>query len=149
MGRVAVLLGQLALVSAYDLPKVGKNPLATGGGGSCTYSYTAHDKVPVVMSATCDISPSDLNTGTEPNKTTEAYARNLGKHDGCDNDDAGHIIANRLGGQAVRSRSTSGSPPPTNSSRPRSRSRRCCGWSSRGNSSTPRSRFTDDLGEAY
>jgi hypothetical protein len=56
---------------------------------------------PVVVSASCSITTADLNHGTEPGTTERAYVRGLGGHDGCTNDDAGHILANRLGGKAV------------------------------------------------
>ena len=39
-------------------------------------------------------------SGTEPNKPARDYVRELGGHDGCHNDDAGHILANQLGGKA-------------------------------------------------
>ena len=39
-----------------------------------------------------------LRAGNEPSSATEKYARALGSHDGVSTDDAGHILANRLGG---------------------------------------------------
>ena len=100
------MLTTLALTLAFDervtYPHTGSNPLSAGGGGSCTYEYSSpHDGQPVVTSASCSITKTDLNTGTEPGTTERAYVRKLGGHDGCTNDDAGHILANRLGGKAV------------------------------------------------
>ena len=41
---------------------------------------------------------ADLDTGSGTSSTTQHYARALGGHDGCDNDDAGHVLAHQLGG---------------------------------------------------
>lgn len=54
--------------------------------------------MPVVSSATCTISNDDLDKGCDTDETTRDYARKLGGHDGVDDDDAGHILAHRLGG---------------------------------------------------
>ena len=86
---------------AETYPAVGANPLAAGGGGTCSYLYADHDGTPVVSSASCTISAADLDTGSEPEPNDREYVRQLGEHDHCDNDDAGHILANRLGGKAV------------------------------------------------
>ena len=42
-----------------------------------------------------------MHTGTEPSTSARAYVRALGGHDGCTDDDAGHILANQLGGKAT------------------------------------------------
>jgi hypothetical protein len=81
-------------------PHVGQNSFNAGGGGACTYDYATHDGYPVVTSAQCTITHADLDQGTEPGTTARAYVRKLGGHDSCDNDDAGHILANQLGGKA-------------------------------------------------
>ena len=81
-----------------DYPTDGTNSLAAGGGGPCSYYYTDHDGTPVLTSATCTISSADLDTGSGTSSTTQHYARALGGHDGCDNDDAGHVLAHQLGG---------------------------------------------------
>ena len=49
----------------------------------------------------CKISKEDLDTGSEPQPTERDYVHKLGGHDGCTDDDAGHILANQLGGKAV------------------------------------------------
>ena len=97
-----LLLLALATALATDTdPHSGTNTLSAGGGGSCTYHYSTHDGHPVVTSASCSITTADLDKGTEPGTSQRAYVRELGGHDGCDNDDAGHILANQLGGLAV------------------------------------------------
>eukprot|EP00413_Alexandrium_margalefii_P002056 CAMPEP_0204512286 /NCGR_PEP_ID=MMETSP0661-20131031/880_1 /ASSEMBLY_ACC=CAM_ASM_000606 /TAXON_ID=109239 /ORGANISM="Alexandrium margalefi, Strain AMGDE01CS-322" /LENGTH=186 /DNA_ID=CAMNT_0051517405 /DNA_START=26 /DNA_END=586 /DNA_ORIENTATION=+ len=98
---VKVGLCGAAIASALDYPKAGDNSLSAGGGGSCHYEYVSHGGTAVVMSASCTITAADLNTGSEPETLDRRYVRKLGGHDGCDNDDAGHILANRLGGKAV------------------------------------------------
>eukprot|EP00413_Alexandrium_margalefii_P026740 CAMPEP_0204562032 /NCGR_PEP_ID=MMETSP0661-20131031/33523_1 /ASSEMBLY_ACC=CAM_ASM_000606 /TAXON_ID=109239 /ORGANISM="Alexandrium margalefi, Strain AMGDE01CS-322" /LENGTH=186 /DNA_ID=CAMNT_0051569495 /DNA_START=36 /DNA_END=596 /DNA_ORIENTATION=- len=98
---VAMGLCGAAIAAAVEYPHVGENSLSAGGGGSCEYEYASHGGKPVVMSASCTITTADLDTGSEPKKLEDDYVRTLGGHDGCSNDDAGHILANRLGGQAV------------------------------------------------
>ena len=84
-----------------DYPTTGTNTLDAGGGGKCSYKYSSHDGSPVVTGAKCEISKADLDTGSEPQPTERDYVHKLGGHDGCSDDDAGHILANRLGGKAV------------------------------------------------
>lgn len=90
-----------APIISITYPHTGSNSQAAGGGGSCTYYYSSHGGTPVVTRASCSISTQDLNSGTEPGTSERAYVRDLGGHDGCNNDDAGHILANRLGGKAT------------------------------------------------
>ena len=88
-------------VASHDYPVRGKNELDAGGGGKCTYSYSnEHDGEPVVMSAVCSITSADKDMGTSTDQADRDYTRALGEHDGCVDDDAGHILANRLGGLA-------------------------------------------------
>ena len=94
-----------ALVSArpanHEYPTRGENELDAGGGGKCTYTYGAtHDGAPVVTQAVCSITKADLDKGTSTDQADRDYVRALGEHDGCEDDDAGHILANRLGGLA-------------------------------------------------
>ena len=107
-----VLVIELVVVPAMSVsrelavasdPVPGQNAWSAGGGGQCTYSYSTilHDGVTVVESAKCAITSVDLNTGSEPSESARKYVRALGDHDGCGNDDAGHILANQLGGYAV------------------------------------------------
>ena len=100
MANLLQLLFISAVCVATVYPHSGANSFPAGGGGKCSYEYATHDGAAVVTSASCSITAADLNTGTEPGTTARAYVRKLGGHDGCDNDDAGHILANRLGGKA-------------------------------------------------
>ena len=111
MGSLHLTIMVLAAASAanlrgnatvgVDYPTSGTNSLEAGGGGKCTYRYATHDSMPVVTSASCKISKADLDTGSEPQPTERDYVHKLGGHDGCTDDDAGHILANQLGGKAV------------------------------------------------
>jgi hypothetical protein len=51
----------------------------------------------VVTSASVTITPNDLNKGTDTTDCTQSYSRTL-DDDGVKDCDAGHILANRLGG---------------------------------------------------
>lgn len=66
-----------------------------------SYDYSDHDGKPVVTTATCTITSMDLDSGCDTDQTTRDYARALGGHDGVDDDDAGHILAHRLGGDGT------------------------------------------------
>lgn len=92
-----LVLGQAAVATEGD-PSVGTNYQKPGGGsGSGTYHYVSHGGTPVISSAEVKFTTDDLNTGTEPSASVRTYARSLGD----DNDDAGHIYANELGGLAT------------------------------------------------
>ncbi|WP_052877928.1 RHS repeat-associated core domain-containing protein [Chromobacterium subtsugae] len=60
-------------------------------GAKYKYKYGPNGEI---RSATAKIRPEDLNTGTKTSTSSRAFARSLG----CPHDDAGHAIANRLGG---------------------------------------------------
>jgi len=89
----------------------GDNHLSSGGGGSCKFRYTMHTGsgsntgVPVVTSGSCTITEADLGRGSHTNQRTRDWVRSLERHDrtltgnnGDAIDDAGHILANNLGG---------------------------------------------------
>ena len=95
-----VLVLSAPVPNDHVLPQAGDNYFAAGGGGKCLYNYVVHDSTPVVYRANCTITSADLNHGTEPGHWVQHYVRALGNHDNCDNDDAGHILANHLGGLA-------------------------------------------------
>ena len=59
----------------------------------------------MVTSASCTISKKDLDSGCKTNDATQTYARKLGDP----GDDAGHILAHRLGGRCSSVSSPSGS----------------------------------------
>lgn len=78
-------------------PVEGKNFLTIGGGTTCMYYYTLHNNIPVIASADIRISITNINKGTDTTTCTQNYARSL-DDDGVQDCDAGHILANRLGG---------------------------------------------------
>jgi len=79
-------------------PVSGKNTLTMGGGSAViTYEYIHHGENDVVASAYGSITPNDLDHGTDTTSCTQKYARML-DDDGIQDCDAGHILANRLGG---------------------------------------------------
>lgn len=78
-------------------PVTGHNPLTYGGGGVGNYYYTQHGSWPVVTSAQATITNKDLDKGTDTTSCTQEYSRDL-DDDGVKDCDAGHILANRLGG---------------------------------------------------
>lgn len=78
-------------------PVSGANYLTEGGGGTGTYYYSLHNNIPVVVSAMVRISIDNMNKGTDTTKCTQNYARSL-DDDGIQDCDAGHILANHLGG---------------------------------------------------
>lgn len=100
----------------YYLPNLGgyisQDPIRLAGNNPTIYGYVDNPNfifdilgwivVPVytrglqnkILTAKATITSSDLGTGTRTNKKSIAQARGLG----FDTDDAGHIIAKRLGG---------------------------------------------------
>ena len=64
--------------AVYD--RYGEEGLKAGGGGPCTYQYSTHSGYPVVTSAHCTITTSDLDKGSEPGSGARAYVRELGNH---------------------------------------------------------------------
>lgn len=79
-------------------PVSGANTLHMGGGTAViTYQYIQHGDYDVVESASGDITVADLDHGTDTTSCTQKYARIL-DDDGIEDCDAGHILANRLGG---------------------------------------------------
>ena len=78
-------------------PIEGKNLLTIGGGTSGTYYYNLHNNIPVISSVNIRLSMINMNKGTETTTCTQNYARSL-DDDGIQDCDAGHILANHLGG---------------------------------------------------
>jgi hypothetical protein len=79
-------------------PVAGNNLLTYGGGGKGEYYYITHSGHAVVSSASATITLSDMDTGTDTTSCTQDYSRSL-DDDGVQDCDAGHILANRLGGE--------------------------------------------------
>lgn len=78
-------------------PTSGYNYVTTGGGAVGKYYYSTHNGYPVVTSASITITSSNLDTGSDTTSCTQDYSRML-DDDGIQDCDAGHILANRLGG---------------------------------------------------
>jgi len=85
-------------------PRSGDNHFSANGGGACKFRYTYHTgtgadtDAAVVTSGQCNVTAADLDTGSKTNRRTRAWVRSLAAHDGFELDDAGHILASRLGG---------------------------------------------------
>jgi hypothetical protein len=81
-----------------ECPHIGANVVVMGEGGSTiTYVYEKHMNYTVVISASGIVYPLSLDNGSETTSCTQKYARML-EDDGKQDCDAGHILANRLGG---------------------------------------------------
>jgi hypothetical protein len=78
-------------------PIEGSNFLTIGGGTSGIYYYTIHNNIPVITSANIRVSIINMDKGSDTTTCSQNYARSL-DDDGIQDCDAGHILANRLGG---------------------------------------------------
>lgn len=79
-------------------PNEGHNKIIMGNGGAIIdYIYTSHNNQEVVVSASGIITPNSLDHGSGTTSCTQHYSRML-EDDGNKDCDAGHILANRLGG---------------------------------------------------
>lgn len=78
-------------------PVPGSNVLTVGGGSKAYYTYSSHGGIPVVTSANATITIANIDKGTDTTSCTQSYSRSL-DDDGVQDCDAGHILANRLGG---------------------------------------------------
>ena len=79
-------------------PEIGTNLIQMGGGtAKITYEYKLQGDYPIVVNAHGAITPLDLDHGTDTTSCTQKYSRML-DDDGIQDCDAGHILANRLGG---------------------------------------------------
>lgn len=86
------------ICTTVQCPLEGINTLVMGDGGSTIdYTYILHNNIPVVSSAKGTVYPHSLDHGSETTECTQKYSRSL-EDDGASNCDAGHILANRLGG---------------------------------------------------
>ena len=84
--------------TTVECPTEGHNRIVMGNGSAIIdYIYTYHNDKEVVISASGTITPPALDHGTETTSCTQKYSRML-EDDGNENCDAGHILANRLGG---------------------------------------------------
>lgn len=86
------------ICTTVPCPTVGMNTLVMGGGHSTIhYKYILQNNIPVVSSAEGVVSIESLDKGTDTTDCTQKYSRML-EDDGSADCDAGHIMANRLGG---------------------------------------------------
>jgi len=84
--------------TTVQCPVVGDNMLVMGNGhADMTYNYIQHGDYVVVSNVKGTITPESLDKGSETTSCTQKYARLL-EDDGNQDCDAGHILANRLGG---------------------------------------------------
>ena len=88
----------LCFCTTVPCPLAGSdNILTVGGGSQAYYTYTTHSGVPVVTSAYATITIANIDKGSDTTTCTQDYSRSL-DDDGVKDCDAGHILANRLGG---------------------------------------------------
>jgi len=84
--------------TTVSCPIEGNNKVIMGNGSAnINYIYNLHNNYEVVVSASGTITPDSLDNGSETTSCTQQYSRSL-EDDGEQNCDAGHILANRLGG---------------------------------------------------
>jgi len=102
---ILLLVSQIYLVhssqcvcTTVSCPIDGNNTVIMGNGNAhIEYTYEKHGNYDVVVSAIGSITPKSLDHGTETTSCTQKYSRML-EDDGNQDCDAGHILANRLGG---------------------------------------------------
>ena len=93
-----VVAPEYCVCTTVDCPIQGKNSLVMGDGNAhMSYIYDQHEEYLVVTSATGTLTPGSLDNGSETTSCTQKYSRML-EDDGLQDCDAGHILANRLGG---------------------------------------------------
>ena len=102
--RVLFLLPLVSVFSSdcvcttVECPQKGINNVIMGNGNAhIDYVYEYQNDQLVVTSASGTIYPESLYYGTETTSCTQKYSRML-EDDGNQNCDAGHILANHLGG---------------------------------------------------
>ncbi len=83
--------------TTVSCPTTGANYITIQDDTVGKYYYSSHNGYPVVTSASITITSANLDTGTDTTSCTQDYARML-DDDGKKDCDAGHILANRLGG---------------------------------------------------
>jgi len=95
--KAEVASNSTCFCTTVPCPVEGTNTLVEAGGATATFQYVLHNDIPVVSSASVTIVKSNLDKGTDTTSCTQDYARSL-DDDGVQDCDAGHILANRLGG---------------------------------------------------
>ncbi len=97
---IAVLAASVSascVCTTVACPVAGTNTLTVGGGSTAYYTYASHGGIPVVTGANTTITMANIDKGTDTTSCTQDYSRTL-DDDGVKDCDAGHILANRLGG---------------------------------------------------
>ncbi len=102
LGGILCIIGSISastcVCTTVSCPISGKNYITMGNGtADIIYNYELHGDYQVVTSGYGTILPTDLDYGTDTTSCTQDYARML-EDDGEQDCDAGHILANRLGG---------------------------------------------------
>tara|TARA_B100001093_G_scaffold185108_3_gene177922 strand:+ start:18319 stop:18879 length:561 start_codon:yes stop_codon:yes gene_type:complete len=88
----------VCICTTVPCPQEGNNLVIMGKGyANITYTYHVHNNYEVVINAKGTIYKSSLDKGTDTTSCTQKYSRML-EDDGQNDCDAGHILANRLGG---------------------------------------------------
>ena len=95
--RALNLRSSTCFCTTVPCPITGTNYLTIGGGGTGYYDYLLHNGIPVIKSASVRIGINNMDKGNDTTTCTQNYARSL-DDDGVQDCDAGHILANRLGG---------------------------------------------------
>jgi len=92
------IISSNCVCTTVDCPIEGINHVIMGNGyAHIDYMYEYHNEQLVVTSASGILYPDSLNCGTDTTSCTQKYSRML-EDDGNQNCDAGHILANHLGG---------------------------------------------------
>ena len=90
------IISASCVCTTVPCPTAGENTLIEGVSGKGVYYYDNHDGQPVVLHAHATITNEDLDNGSGTTSCTQDYSRMLDDENlECD---AGHILANRLGG---------------------------------------------------
>ena len=93
-----ILTNSECVCTTVPCPTEGNNHVIMGNGSAdMNYIYKFHNNYEVVVSASGTITPHSLDNGSGTTSCTQHYSRIL-EDDGEQNCDAGHILANRLGG---------------------------------------------------
>lgn len=92
------VLSNECVCTTVQCPQEGINNVIMGNGyANIDYIYEFHNDQLIITSASGTIYPESLSQGTETTDCTRKYSRML-EDDGNQNCDAGHILANHLGG---------------------------------------------------
>ena len=98
ISALKALANEYCVCTTVPCPVVGINKITMGNGNAdMTYTYIQHGDYVVVSEAKGVLSKESTGKGSETTDCTRKYSRML-EDDGNSNCDAGHILANHLGG---------------------------------------------------